>query len=256
MNEIIDRPEWAQLGGRRSTERVGYYRLRSGWITASDTQASKMQVMMLKGATFLGQYPSVEDSNDYWGPILRSPGGPEEFPVDQVLTYRWYRQDTGGRCLHSRSGLTRHCPVKDVRFPQLAGVKITEFPCPEGCNDKAYHSPLHLGSHLRIMHGYDRSEILKYGEAMNIDFTKIPGGKEVIEYDFTKAEIAAKEVEDLAVEVVSAAAPASAETAAGFGSIEVLQCSDCDYTTEGKMKHQFALGAHRRAKHSPVAVPA
>ncbi len=52
-------------------------------------------------------------------------------------------------------------------------------------------------------------------------------------------------------------APDAAEELKGKPSVQAyLVCADCDYTTEGKTKHEFALAGHRRAKHAREAVPA
>jgi len=234
----------SMTGGKRQSEKVIYYRLKSGWIGWGDTQASKQLGMIQKGAIPLPQYGTITNSEDIWGPILRHRDGPAEFPVEQVLTYRWYKPE--------------NVPVQNVRFPQLAGQKIVEFPCPE-CSRPAFHSPIHLGSHLRVMHAYDRSEVLKYGEAMHIDFSKIPGGKEVVEYAMPTEivpEVPQTVEEAFEFASVSAETPATAEVAADLETINpFLSCPDCDYTTEGKTKHDFALQGHRRAKHLE-AVPA
>ena len=237
MAEVETSPQWAQMASGRD-ERVIYYRRKNGWITWGDSQASKLLVKIQKGATPLAQYGEIKDSKDLWGPILRA-GGAHEFPVEQVLTYRWYKD----------------CPVKGVRFPQLAGVKIIEFPCPECARE--FHSPLHLGSHLRVMHGYDRSEVLKYGEAMNIDFSKVPGGKEVVSYDFAEAQEAAAEVihdAEYEVSTVSAGTPASVEVAAEFEvstTRNKVACPDC-----GKEVKPKGLKMHQTQYCTKQAVPA
>lgn len=256
VSDIQASPTWADQGNSKE-EAVIYYRRRNGWITWGDTQPSKQIIMLRKGATPLPQYGNITASEDLWGPILRN-GGAHEFPVEQVLTYRWYRKDMlpdlrpiqqVGRTMQRVGAQPK------VVFPQLVGVKITEFPCPEPCN-RTFHSPLHLGGHLRVMHEYDRSEILKYGEAMNIDFTKIPGGKAIVEYDGPTALEAAEEVvEDAEFEVtsVSAAAPATAEVAGTFEEGSVMaapsnaprhDCPDCGWVN-GKNTAQ-GLAMHKR----------
>lgn len=231
---------WADQGDGRHEVCI-YYRRKNGWITRGHTQPAKQVIMLRKGCTPLPQYGQITHSEDQWGPILRN-GGAKEFPVEQVLTYRWYRKDMLPdlrRIEQQGRNWVRVGEQPKINFPQLVGVKITEFPCPEPCN-RTFHSPLHLGGHLRVMHEYDRSEILKYGEAMNIDFTKVPGGKAIIEYDGPSAIEAAQEVvEDAEIEVVSvsAAAPASTEVAAGFEEGMAapqprLDCPDCGWVNE------------------------
>jgi hypothetical protein len=213
--------------------------------------------MIAKGNQPLPQFGIIAYSEDLWGPILRHPDGPALFPVEQVLTYRWYRKDMlpdlrpivqQGRDL-VRSGVQPR-----VAFPQLVGVKIVEFPCPEPCT-RSFHSPLHLGGHLRVMHGYDRSEILKYGDAMGIDFSKVPGGKAIIEYDGAEAAEAAAEIvadAEPEFEVVSAATPASADIVAEFEEKpRLVACPDC-----GKEVKPLGLDLHRNRWCGRAPVPA
>ena len=235
--EAVISPQWAMdMGGSRNAK-VIYYRNKRGWITWGDTQASKQINMMQKGCQPLPQFGYITDSKDLWGPILRHPDGPAMFPVEQVLTYRWYRD----------------CPVKSAKFPQLTGVKIVEFPCPE-CQRPGFHSPIHLGMHLRVMHEYDRSEVLKYGDAMGIDFSKVPGGRQIVEYEF---EGAVQEVEEAAEELfevstISPQSPASPELRA---EIEQTKCDECDWVSKPDAKQpEFALSMHIR--HAHKAVPA
>lgn len=256
-------------GGNKKNPDVIYYRNRRGWITWGDTQASKQLDMINgKGCVPLPKYGKITHSEDLWGPILRHPDGPAEFPVDQILAFRWYdkrRMPDLRPVVQVGREQQRVGTQPVVRFPQLAGVKITEYPCPEGCLitipgqkpvDKTYHNPIDLGNHLRVMHSYDRSEVLKYGEAMGIDFSKVPGGKELVKYEFDEAvaEVAqdAEEVE-FELATVSDKTPATAEVVAEV--LGFLSCPDCEYTTEGKTQHEFALQGHRRVKH-PEAVPA
>lgn len=252
-------------GGRKGHPDVIYYRNKRGWITWGDTQASKQINMMQKGSQPMPQYGNITHSADLWGPILRG-GGAHEFPVEQVLTYRWYRKemlpDLRPIVMQGRNEVrTGTQPV--VNFPQLKGVKITEFPCPEGCVitatngkmiDKAYHNPIHLGSHLRVMHGYDRSEILKYGEAMGIDFSKVVGGKELVKYEFEEAaEEVQKDAEEVEFELtqVTPQAPATEEIVAEFAAVR-NDCTACGWKNEKNTEQ--GLEIHKRRWCKAVAV--
>lgn len=247
-------------GGGRNSEKVIYYRRKNGWITWGDTQASKQMTMIAKGNQPLPQFHHIMYSEDLWGPILRHPEGPALFPVEQVLTYRWYRKDMLPDLrpiVPQGRDLVRSGAQPKVSFPQLAGVKIVEFPCPEPCN-RSFHSPLHLGGHLRVMHGYDRSEILKYGEAMGIDFSKVPGGKAIVEYDGATAVEAAQEVVDDAeyeVATVSAETPATPEVRAEIEAVEPACPEHPDFKPKTS-NPGASLAAHRMHKHQKVAVPA
>lgn len=206
--------------GRRRNPDVIYFRNKKGWITWGDTQASKQLDKIRKGSVPLPQYGRITHSEDIWGPILRHPDGPAEFPVEQVLAYRWYDRrrlpDIRPIIQVGREEQRQGAQPAVIRFPQLVGVKITEYPCPESCLitlpdgksvDKAYHDPVHLGNHLRVMHGYDRSEIIKYGDAMGIDFTKVPGGKELVTYEFDEVADEVRQDAEEAFEVERVAAP-------------------------------------------------
>jgi hypothetical protein len=250
---------WADSGNSRN-EVVIYYRRKNGWITRGPTQPAKQVIMMRKGCTPLAQYGQIIHSEDTWGPILRN-GGAHEFPVEQVLTYRWYRKDMLPDLrpiVQQGRDFVRQGTQPSVHFPQLAGVKIVEYPCPEPCN-RSFHSPLHLGGHLRVMHEYDRSEILKYGEAMGIDFTKVPGGKAIVAYDGSEAAEAAQEVvadaEEPVFATVSAETPATEEIKQEVET-EPISCPDCDWQSKpDAAKPEVALNMHRRHRH-PEPVPA
>lgn len=241
MADVETAPQWAQRG-RRDTERVMYYRLKSGWITGSDTQPSKFITMTRKGATLLPQFPPITDSKDYWGPILRHPDGPEQFPVDQIIAYRWYREE--------------NLPVKGVRFPQLKGQKIVEYPCPENCR-RTFLNPIHLASHMRIIHEYQRHEIIAYGTAAGIDFSKLPGGRETLTFDYQEQEPEPEvPVEpDFELATVSQDSPA-AETIDAFAEEPPsFKCDECDWEPKDVKRPDTALTMHKRMKHKE-AVPA
>lgn len=172
--------------GRRKGEKVIYYRRPQfqpkgnpdpapGWIVWADSQVFKQIHYLERGWTPLPKYGQVQklfradapagspDSYGPWGPILSHPDGPGEFPVEQILTYRWYDPS--------------QCPVPGVRFPQLQawvaeGNEIVEYPCPE-CNGRSYLDAIFLARHCRNAHEYDRAEILALGEQLGIDFRRI-----------------------------------------------------------------------------------
>lgn len=172
------------------SERLMYYRkapkgLEAGWIVVQGTNAERQNGLFMKGMVPLHQYgivnpqavePPDPDANSaqayrHWAQILTAPGGPEEFPVSQLMEYRWYDQ--------------RYCPVPGVRFPQLEGAKISKFWCPE-CESVYFHRAIHLARHLRSSHEWDRAEIAAYGDEAGISFTKEAVGDratvETVEY--------------------------------------------------------------------------
>lgn len=176
---------------RAKDEVVSYYRrpykltdgrkaAMPGWITWGDTQAGKRDDYVYRGFTPLFKYGRLWDGGDRdgelfkqygpWGPILSKPGGPEELPVEQIVTYRWYRPENIG------SPAQGYFPMSHVRFPQLAeavsgGLKIQEFLCPE-CESVTFLQAVFLARHLRNSHNWDRADILAWGASMDIDFSR------------------------------------------------------------------------------------
>lgn len=258
---MVQQAAWADISGNGREEPVIYYKRRDGWIVWNGTQASLQMNMLRKGCVPLSQFGRIKFSEDHWGPILRHPDGPKEFPVEQILAFRWYRKDMlpdlRPIVQQGRDFVRENVPQPRVVFPQLKGMKITEFPCPENCKintmqgqsvDKFYHSPIDLGNHLRVMHGYDRAEIIKYGEAMGIDFSKVPGGKTLVQHDFTADEVLEPEPldeYDFEVTPVSASSPAAAEVAQQFEvDVPANNCPDCGW--ENKKGTEQGLAVHKR----------
>lgn len=159
-----------QQGRGKISERCMYYRkppsgTEAGWIVVNGTNPERQQGLFQKGFVPLHQYHFVspqdvdhpDESYRTWSQILLSPGGPAEFPVDQLIAYRWYDPNV--------------CPVPSARFPQLVGAKITRVWCEE-CTTVYYHRPTHLARHLRAVHGYDRADVRAYGEQYGIVFAR------------------------------------------------------------------------------------
>ena len=146
--------------GRRSTQ--------AGWIIWGDSQPNKRSDYIFRGfrplqfgrgRKFLrvGGGEAAFDEYGPWGPILSHPDGPAMFPVDQVITNRWY--------------IPEQCPVPGVVFPQLAGVKIIEYGCPD-CQDRTFLHPNYLARHLRNAHSYTMADIIQLGSALGVNFKK------------------------------------------------------------------------------------
>jgi len=173
------------LGGDRKYEKNLYYRHpevwspgtpqekpnpRAGWIIWAGNNRDRMADMMERGFLPLRKFgicsrysqdePQAQGTPDQygpWGAILLHPEGPAAFPVDQIKTYRWYDP--------------RHCPVPGVVFPQLDGAEIAEYACPD-CNDRVFAQALHLSRHLRAQHDWSVDDVVKFGAAMGLDFTR------------------------------------------------------------------------------------
>lgn len=178
------------------SERIMYYRKPNrgrdaGWIILAGTNPERQLGLFAKGLVPLDRYgfvnpqvvtppdPGSDQAEAYrmWAPILTAPGGPEEFPVSQLLEQRWYDPDI--------------CPVRGVRFPQLDGVALTKFWCPE-CETVYFHKAIHLARHLRSSHEWDRAEIGAYGAEAGINFAKESAGAraavEAVVYDAPEPE--------------------------------------------------------------------
>lgn len=181
-------------GRGRVSERCMYYRkpprgVEAGWIIVNGTNPERQQGLFQKGCVPLQQYgfvdpqaatvpPEMEGdegraaSYRTWSRILLAPGGPEEFPVSQLIEFRWYDPSI--------------CPVPHARFPQLVGVTITRVWCEE-CSTVYYHKATHLARHLRTVHHYDRADVRAYGEQYGITFARDMGetkrGPETVAYD-------------------------------------------------------------------------
>lgn len=167
-------------GKGKVSERCMYYKkpprgAEAGWIVINGTNMERQQGLFQKGFVALHQFGFVDpqaitppDAEMYedegkaaayrtWAKILLAPGGPDEFPAEQLVAYRWYDQTV--------------CPVPTARFPQLVGVKITRVWCEE-CTTVYYHKPTHLARHLRTVHHYDRADVRAYGEQYGINFAR------------------------------------------------------------------------------------
>lgn len=212
----------------------------AGWITWADSlSGTKLRDYEVRGFTPLRKYGqfnkearlnrTIEKAQDenwtprqfqsewLWGAILRHPDGPAEFPLEQILALRWYERE--------------NCPLRDVDpvklFPQLNGHRIKKHRCPQcrrtfaEVDGKGAGEP--FANHLRIMHDYDMTNILAYGEKIGLDFTGI-------EYGGDEAE----------------------ELVFGEPAAEELVCEECGQTFSGRMA-EARLAKHVKA-HGMVPV--
>ncbi len=158
----------SSLGRGGKFKRHIYYRRpdegeQRRWIVVAGRQ--DMEDMSLRGFEPLWKYGLLpEGEPNIWKHILTQPGGPEEFPAEQVMISRWYKDED--------------CPVPGTVFPQLQGHKVKEYQCPE-CSRVPFAAldglggieP--LGRHMRLIHTWDRASLVKYGEKVGIDFDAI-----------------------------------------------------------------------------------
>ena len=160
----------------------GYYKRRSdGWIITAGVWPTYKADMNFKGLDFLSRYGTFVygtpwgDTNkdrrgvpfntlaEPWRFILQSPGGAEEFPISQVIAYRW----------HIRP------PYREVKFPQLEGVDVFDFFCPE-CEKGIFSSVdmqeavdmlrTHLTSQVNTVHAYRPEDLRAFGTEIGVDF--------------------------------------------------------------------------------------
>lgn len=233
--------EWGRAAagqGRNLGDRVIYYRrpvgedkADSGWIVWGDSASgTKLQDRAILGFEPLMKYGMINDravekraddegwdqNRRHWHKILSHPDGPAEFPIDQILTFRWYRPED--------------CPEPGVIFPQLSGTKVREYRCPE-CRRKPFididgvGGVTNLANHLRILHEWDRVSLMAYGERVGIDFNRadVGGGSLVTDYEPEQA------------------------------SVEGLTCPDCSESFSGGFAHA-RLAKHKAAAHPQVEV--
>ena len=230
--------------GRGLGDSVIYYRrpfltrdgdpaANAGWITWADSlSGTKLRDYEYRGFTPLRKYGPLNDEdrlnetlhrakkenwtkrqfdNEWiWGAILRHPDGPAEFPLDQIMAFRWYEP--------------AQCPLRGVNpvelFPQLRGHKVKIHRCPQCARTFAavdgFGAAEPFANHLRIMHEYDMVNILNFGQRIGIDFTGVEyGTTEAKELTFGEAD-----------------------------EEDVLKCEECGLEFKGKM------AAARLAKHA------
>ena len=139
-------PEQAEAQQQAGRGAHGYYRRsaggpRGGWIMAMAAWPAFRSDMEYKGYVFLQRYGTwvfpgpgagsqVTDrrgvrfnpSEEPWRLIFQD-GGASEFPLSQIIAYRWHITP----------------PYREVVFPQLEGVKIYDYFCPE-CDTGTFSS--------------------------------------------------------------------------------------------------------------------
>lgn len=152
-----------------------------GWITWTDDDTRTGELWrktalgwrFFKQFGYLGQRDGSPDPLGPWQKILEHKDGPAQFPVDQLLEFGWYDK--------------RNVPVENVYFPQLKGMKIPRYRCPE-CEDRVFLKGIHLARHCRNAHSYDRKDIQDLATEMGIDLMhEMYKGKDMIEvYDYTE----------------------------------------------------------------------
>ena len=158
----------------------GYYRKPNGWIVTAPVWATFRADMEYKGFQFLPQYGAFTIDQPWGNPnkdargqpfnsatepwrIIFQKGGAKEFPVEQIIAFRW----------HINS------PYGEVKFPQLDGVEVHDLWCPE-CEDVVFSATTergavdqlrrHLTSGRNNAHSYRPTDLLELGKEWKMDF--------------------------------------------------------------------------------------
>ncbi len=193
---------------RQRSERVCFYRTpqrrpdgsphhQAGWIGWGDTQDSVKLGKIMRGYIPLEQYGYIrtkrrDDDADGpyevygpWGVIISQASGVLEFPLDQILTFHWYDANRLRMSLNGQIPPTLRVKDGMVLWPQLRGVELRIFACPE-CGDWRTLEAVQLARHLRIWHDYDRADIIAFGEQYGVDFVMDinRGGRVLKKYAF------------------------------------------------------------------------
>lgn len=220
----------------------GYYkRGDNGWIITAPAWPTFRNDLEFKGCHFLDRYGTflydmpgnrtVFDVNgrnyspvtEPWRAIFQK-GGVREFPLEQIIAYRWHLRP----------------PYREVKFPQLEGVRIYDLYCPE-CEKGIFSSEreqeaiemlrVHLTSRINDQHTYRPEDLRALGEEYEIDFFAPRRGRRPVK----TAAVLEEEPEP---------------SAPDLSPSEAFICLDC----EAQFSTRIALVGHRRSH--KVAAPA
>lgn len=173
-------PELREAAPPPGRGRHGYYRKRNGWITTGPTTPSNRSDFEYMGHILLSRYgefvmgtaqgePRERDArgvpwnsaDEPWRLIFQK-GGAHEFPIDQIIAHGWHLRP----------------PYREVKFPQLADVDVTNLPCPE-CNRvfsaieptiATQQLRVHLTSKTSDSHQYTPQDLRELGKEWGLNF--------------------------------------------------------------------------------------
>lgn len=186
-------PEPIEVAAPPGKGKHGYYRKPDGWIVVAATTPTNRADYEYKGFIRLSKYPEFNNGSaqpraqakerdargNPWNPALEpwrlifQLDGAKEFPIDQVVAYRW----------HIRP------PYREVTFPQLEGVEITNYGCPEcerglfsstNPNEAAQMLRTHLTSRVDEQHSYGPGDLADLGKEWSIDFDSVRMGRRTV----------------------------------------------------------------------------
>ena len=211
-----------------------YFRKPDGWIVAAPGWPQEYAKRLRQGYTPLPQYGSFvpgHKSRDSRGLAFSAAregwrvgfqkGGADfarEFPVAQIVAYNWH--------------LTP--PYREVDFPQIAGMDIPAYECPE-CVRPPLPTTQTLATHLRVGHDYSRVDLREYGKEVGIEFSARSDRQ-------VAAELEAHQIAEL--------------TAAQTSVDREYGCDQCDWAPPlGVKDKDKSKAAHVRFKHTRARVP-
>ncbi len=151
-----------------------YYRLPDGWIAPApghpfeqSKRAERKQIALKQYGQFLYDRKSTDANGQRWDAraepwkVIFQRGGEQEFPVDQVIAFRWHLRP----------------PYQEVTFPQLQDVYWEVYECPD-CEQAVFtsleegYAPHSMIDHLRLGHGWSRAEVAEYAREVGISFKR------------------------------------------------------------------------------------
>lgn len=211
-----------------------YYRKADGWIVGAPGWPMEYAKRLRQGWTPLPQYgqftPGAESRDTRGVPFAANREGwrvgfqrnadafAREFKPEQIIAYNWHHTP----------------PYKEVAFPQIEGMDIPSYECPE-CVRPPLGTVAGLSTHLRVMHDYSRVDLREFGKEIGVDFTPRSDREQA-------AELAAQEY----ALTMSGATPVAVE----------FKCDVCSWapplTTKNK---EMSLSTHKRMAHERTRVP-
>jgi len=139
-----------------------YYRKPNGWIVVAQAHANAFREYLMRGFTPLEKYGFISvkagspdehlKTNEATERLLTLPGGIAEFCPEQIIAYHWHIDP----------------PIEGLKFPQMEGVEVDIFECPE-CSNVIFSKVTDLVSHLRIRHDWTRRDMQEFAKDIGID---------------------------------------------------------------------------------------
>ena len=213
-----------------------YWRKPDGWIVANPGHPMAFASRTKRGWTPLSQFGSFvpgrasidnqgvpyDAAREGWkmGFQVDSDGFAKEFKVEQIIAYGWHITP----------------PYREVKFPQLEGMEIPAYECPE-CVHLPFYQASSLATHLKVGHDYSRVDITAYGLEISVDFTHKAAREESAELQKAATQ---RLVED------------GFKVATGF----TCDWPECDWAPGEHVNDKTkSLATHRRMAHERVRVP-